>query len=1021
MGINNSLYPNDASLTEIMHKVNAFGHEPRVIVELDKFSYVPGLKHKFNVVEYVKKTVMKTVTVYTAGEGDDDDTNASVTAVLPAVVPIDGKQLKDLVLLSRHGSVNAAAPLHKGLDIATTDGEKIIATWPGTVVEAKYRTGYGNQVLLDHGNGFKTRYAQLSKMSVKLGDKVKQAQEVGLAGQAKGENSEGTPPSRLHFEVIKEGKTVNPEPYLNGTALFGNGTGVSTSKKITKTGTEVLTYQSNYRKGYEQTKYPGMSESYAAIHTVSTALGTKYMMGFKDLESASSVDYFTFKHTWFNDGYMKFDFYANLGNPGDLVKVKMDGKILYKFSVNGKGIYNPPAFDIPKGSHTFTFSMENTSHLKKDPQVFGITDLKCAEFGTVSNSKKTNTNWAFHDPMNSVDRWLRINGSLAAARTGGYVSFYENVSLKDIGIYRKGDVKFPMTVQATLRVSSDAELAHFVLSDGNTKFNIRFDIGSTTGGQGDLYVVNNTQWQDYLFIAKDSNTMVVYHRLNGEWSPTGITVHSVPSVENTIKFMRNGGGKGGMDISDVKYTYSNIFYSTSAGTEVVNDPDGEETLVDEDVLVPVEKQVPVETIEEKVTPKWYDLGGFAYDTTYYLEDDIISWEINTHMDMSSTTAQITLNNTHGLYSPEYVRASIFPDNKLANPYSYVENGIIRHIISENTPVRIYVGYGSEVVRVFTGMIKGEIQENSTERTLTFSCVDRFDLLEEAIVLEQISFPPTSSGSADTQRPWIKSSIIQYLANEGGMVGWRYNYEDIMHPDLVIEETYYTDVSQSEGTFMKFDSNGKLVSKSLTDAKTASGFMNPFVQAITFSPGERLSDCIRTVADEINFRAYCNRYGSFILEHVDYENNMKWEFVDGDNLYSLTSSSDFSRVRNHLQIVGSMGNVEHFFDKDLYIATKGAFRSAQLALDWIDESTGVTARGAKQVVADKLFFDMKRQARTKNVVIKGNPFIEVLDGCWIYDGHSSTAGYYIIKGNRMSGNQDGFVNQLELTWEEKVNY
>jgi hypothetical protein len=430
--------------------------------------------------------------------------------------------------------------------------------------------------------------------------------------------------------------------------------------------------------------------------------------------------------------------------------------------------------------------------------------------------------------------------------------------------------------------------------------------------------------------------------------------------------------------------------------------------------------IPTTKTEMKVEDKWYDLGGFVFDETFYFDRDIMTWEVVNHMDMSSATARVTLNNSHGLYSPEYVRDSAFPENLQKNPYSYVEEGEVRHVISEYTPVRIYAGYGEEIVRVFTGMIKGEIEEDSEARTITFNCVDRYDLLEECVLLKDTSFPSEEDEGADgVRRPWIKSSIVQALANQAGMTGWRYVYEDLMHPDLVIEETYFTDVNQSNNTFMQFDSKGKLNEVSLGDVKTPQGYKNPFVEDVVFQAGERVSDCIRSVAEEINFRAYVNRYGTFMLQHLDFENNLRWDFKSGENLYSLNTSTDFSRVRNHLIISGASGNTENFFDKDLLIATKGQVRTAKIEAPWIDESNGTTARGAKQVVADKLFFDMKRQARTKNVVVKGNPFIEIMDGCYVYDSNTSTAGYYLIKGNTLSGDENGIINRLELTWEEKV--
>lgn len=100
--------------------------------------------------------------------------------------------------------------LHGGLDIAIPTGTKLYAADGGTVICASDKgNGYGIYVIIDHGNGLKTYYAHMSKVSVKEGDKVNKGDYLGLSGAT----GRVTGP-HLHFEVRVDGATVDPLLYL---------------------------------------------------------------------------------------------------------------------------------------------------------------------------------------------------------------------------------------------------------------------------------------------------------------------------------------------------------------------------------------------------------------------------------------------------------------------------------------------------------------------------------------------------------------------------------------------------------------------------------------------------------------------------------------------------------------------------------------------------------------------------------------------------------------------------------------
>ena len=99
---------------------------------------------------------------------------------------------------------------HKADDIANDIGTQVVAADSGVVTHASWdNTGYGNMIMVDHGNGYVTLYAHLSAYSVKLGDHVTRGSQIGLMGST----GHSTGP-HLHFEIRKGGVQVDPLGYL---------------------------------------------------------------------------------------------------------------------------------------------------------------------------------------------------------------------------------------------------------------------------------------------------------------------------------------------------------------------------------------------------------------------------------------------------------------------------------------------------------------------------------------------------------------------------------------------------------------------------------------------------------------------------------------------------------------------------------------------------------------------------------------------------------------------------------------
>ncbi len=98
---------------------------------------------------------------------------------------------------------------HKGIDLAANRGIAIFAAASGTVTYAGYDGDYGYSVVIDHGNGMKTRYAHANALCVSKGQTVSQGDMIATVG-----NTGYSTGNHLHFEIIINGTRVNPAPYI---------------------------------------------------------------------------------------------------------------------------------------------------------------------------------------------------------------------------------------------------------------------------------------------------------------------------------------------------------------------------------------------------------------------------------------------------------------------------------------------------------------------------------------------------------------------------------------------------------------------------------------------------------------------------------------------------------------------------------------------------------------------------------------------------------------------------------------
>jgi murein DD-endopeptidase MepM/ murein hydrolase activator NlpD len=134
---------------------------------------------------------------------------------MPAIQPVSRE---DLIMIGSEFGIRIDPFIfiekhHYGLDFVTAPGKKVYATGDGVVTFVQYsRTGYGNEIVIDHKFGYATRYGHLGSINLKEGELVKRGQFIGTVGAT----GRATGP-HLHYEVLYKNQPVNPSYYFDTT------------------------------------------------------------------------------------------------------------------------------------------------------------------------------------------------------------------------------------------------------------------------------------------------------------------------------------------------------------------------------------------------------------------------------------------------------------------------------------------------------------------------------------------------------------------------------------------------------------------------------------------------------------------------------------------------------------------------------------------------------------------------------------------------------------------------------------
>ena len=166
--------------------------------------YTQNIEETKNTVEIASAIETAKLELTKKVEEQEQIKSATFEGVYFAVKPVTG------TITSRFGANESIRDhTHMGIDIAAPNGTNIKAAADGTITYSGWMGGYGNLIIISHGNGIQTYYGHCSKLYASVGKEVKAGDVIAAVGSTG--NSTG---NHLHFEIRKNGSQINPQKYL---------------------------------------------------------------------------------------------------------------------------------------------------------------------------------------------------------------------------------------------------------------------------------------------------------------------------------------------------------------------------------------------------------------------------------------------------------------------------------------------------------------------------------------------------------------------------------------------------------------------------------------------------------------------------------------------------------------------------------------------------------------------------------------------------------------------------------------
>ncbi|WP_145052832.1 M23 family metallopeptidase [Paenibacillus xylanexedens] len=1037
-------------------------------VEVDRMTFIPGRRQEVSFVTYEadkKVEIVKTVIT-------DPDTTSSTVNYKNVVNPWKAAgAFSESQVTSPFGQRALTSSFHKGVDLGAGMGQEVVAAWGGTVVTASMvnpYTSWGFYVDIDHGDNVLTRYGHLKQTLVKVGDKVAQGELIALSGNTGNVYSGGKKVSgsyddpnsdrskgkgaHLHFEVLINGSQKDPLPYLTGesqlfAAVETTGPAKVESEAVVGTvGTELSRvsfmdsrWYLDDNKKYKIIRVSAELQKDGIVKFLSKPSKNYYLtvQNYHEPNSgkppAPRREAFAFEVMSDKMCTMDISFFANAPDGAELNVIANDTVVFHLTKFKGN-MTEEMAKNIAFSPKADGRNIIEVEYLWKDVKdtLFGISYVSVHEINEEPNKpKKDLANPSESESEAEVLYQERTVESLVFNEVTksdylevGQFVFTETLVLDNVISIDLDDQYEMESREATITVSN---LDGYYSPDYNPFYfpEMYRESPWSTNVNGFQMGVLSENTPIRIYLGYGQNVIRVFTGLIDKVDGTAEEHQLTITARDMYKKVLN-----------------HVLLSDKAYPKV----DITQTIVEADALVSTPSVAEAESKDKdpKVTdaatalPASFSGSRFeeivAKAKFYAKHKKFNGAPLDYHMLVAISIGETEMGTT-GMgqeHKGSYILGYGVTDTKVLTTYAGIDKQLYfgaKRIYDALKSRKWVIDSQDDVMYLYRGGDKGPSYTYASDTNWPYKMWRLYQQIKanpakyDAVPAYTGKFytpSPSPSGNIGagpeaSKAGWMKSAVITDLIVTAGMTGWRQAPSDQGLVDYMIEESYLISAKQETGKAIRAvpDQEGMFEEVDIESVETPNGYRNPYMEeygkqflAFETKAGDAVSELIK----DTNYRSYCDRYGTYRLEQINYNKPIVATFTSDENLVSLTKSTDWSRGRSHLVVIDSKNQFKHFVDTEILMELKGEVRTAVINAPYAQ------SKWTKRQVAEKFFFDIKRLCRTLQISVPGNPALDVLDRVYVVDRNTTTRSVYTIKGIKTSFSESaGYIQVLDLMW------